>query len=270
MLGTVRVGDVDFGLDALIDLEGLQLRWLRRHLRGEQDAWRQRTPVRLFVMGENRWRDEDSWPVAGVDLAPLFLAGDGRLVWEQPVEAAPARYDFDPRRPVRTHGGAHLVLESRYPSGPVDHRLVPARDDVLVYEGAPLDEDLEVVGWVTAMLRTRSSAPSTDFTVKLLDVWPDGRRINIVDGIRRVRGADQPDGSGWVSVRVDLGATAILLRAGHALEVRVSSSNFPRFDINPNTGESAFDATDPVVAHQEVCVGGADASHVVLPIRRAR
>lgn len=269
LLGAVRVGDVDFGLDALVDLEALQLRWFRRHVAGDDGAWRQRTPVRLFVMGEDRWRDEESWPPPGTEARELHLATGGRLEWSAPPPAAPDRYVFDPGDPVPTVGGAHLVLESACPTGPVDHRRLAPRPDVLIYTGAPLDEDLEVVGWVDAVLRVRSSAPSTDFTVKVLDVRPDGRILNIVDGITRVAGTDRPGTDGWVEVTVALGATAIVLRAGHALQVRVSSSSFPRFDVNPNTGEHPFHAATTTTARQEVCVGGDLGSVVRLPVRPA-
>ena len=117
-------------------------------------------------------------------------------------------------------------------------------------------------------MRVRTSAPSTDFTVTLLDVHPTGPVINIVDGIRRLTAADQPDDDGWTTVHIDLGATAIALGAGHALQVRVSSSNFPRHDVNPNTGEHPFTAVDTVIAHQEICVGGPAASYLSLPVRR--
>lgn len=270
LLGAVRVGDVDFGLDALVDLEALQLRWFRRHVADDEHAWRQRTPVRLFVMGDDRWRDEASWPLTDTEVRPLHLAAGRRLAWSSPPTGGVDRYVFDPRDPTPTVGGAHLVLESTCPAGPVDHRWLAPRSDVLVYTSDPLAEDVEIVGWVDALLRIRSSAPSTDFTVKVLEVWPDGRVLNVVDGITRVPSADQPDTDGWVAVTVELGATAIVVRAGHALQVRVSSSSFPRFDVNPNTGEHPFHATTTVRARQEVCVGGDRGSVVRLPVRAAR
>jgi len=269
MVGSVRVGDVNFGLDALVDLEIMQMRWFRKYLKGSAGSWRNATPVRLFMMGENRWHDEESWPVKDVDVEPLFLGANGQLSWEPATDSGSATYVFDPRNPVPTFGGAHLVLESLYPTGPIDHQHQPARDDVLVYNSTTLSEPVEIVGWVEANLFIRSDCPSTDFTVKLLDVWPDGRILNVVDGIRRVSGADKPDESGWLAVRVEMGATAIRLLEGHRIQVHISSSNFPRFDVNSNTGESLLTATETAIARQTLCQGGPYGSYILLPVRRA-
>jgi len=160
--------------------------------------------------------------------------------------------------------GAHLVLEALFPQGPVDQRELETRPDVLVYTSETLREDLEVTGWVEAELWVASSAPSTDFTVKLIDVWPTGQAYNVVDGIRRVR--FEPSGSSWTKIVVELGATCMVFRAGHALRVHISSSNFPRFDINPNTGIAPYLPGERVIAHQQVGIGGIVASRLLLPV----
>ena len=264
LLGSVRIAEVDFGLRSFVDLEGIQLAWFNRQFKDDATGWTQRLPVRLFVMGRNFWREEETWPLERSQVRPLYMDSADHLTWELPAESAPCRYDFDPKHPVPTRGGAHLLLESMFPQGPVDQRELESRRDVLVYTSEILSEDLEVTGWVEAELWVASSAPCTDFTVKLIDVWPTGQAHNVVDGIRRVQLA--ASASGWAKVVVELGATSMVFRAGHALRVHISSSNFPRFDINPNTGMAAYLPGERVVAHQQVAIGGAFASRVMLPV----
>lgn len=264
-----RLGAVEFGQDAGLDVEGMQLRWFARQLMdGDAAEQEEAAAVRYFMMGQNTWRDADRWPPSD-ETCQLYLQPDHSLDFDPHPEVALDTYAFDPREPVPTYGGAHLVLESRYPPGPLDHRHIEPRQDVLVYTSAPLDGGLDIVGWVEAALMVRSSAPSTDFTVKLLQLYADGRLVNVVDGIRRVRFA--PDISmSWTLVTVELGATALHVPAGHRLQVHVSSSNYPRFDVNPNTGELPFTARESVVARQQVCVGGENSSHLVLPLLTGR
>lgn len=263
--GSIRVGDVDFGRAAKLNMDGVQLGWFRQQLEGEAGAFRQRKRVKLFVMGRNVWRDEDEWPLARAVDTPLFLqasGGTGGLQWEQVEEHHDASYDYDPLHPVPTHGGAHLVLDSAVLQGPVLQDLVEGRDDVLTFTTEPLAADLEVTGWVHADLRVSSTAVSTDFTVRLCDVHPDGRSVSVCDGIRRVR---RVPGDAF-NVEVGLGATSHVFLAGHRLRVQVSSSNSPRFDVNPNTGGRAWDSAEVVVARQQVHFGGSDGSRIILPV----
>lgn len=263
--GSVRVGDVDFGRASKLNMDGVQLGWFRQHLTGDAGAFRQRKRVKLFVMGRNVWRDEHEWPLARAVDTPLFLHmnGDsGGLQWAQAHEQQTASYEFDPMNPVPTHGGAHLVLDSAVLQGPVVQTAIEARDDVLTFTTDPLEADLEVTGWVRADLQVSSSAVSTDFTVRLCDVHPDGTSISVCDGIRRVT-CGQDDS---LDVGVELGATSHVFLQGHRLRVQVSSSNSPRFDVNPNTGGRAWDTDEVVVATQRVHFGGPRGSRIVLPV----
>jgi putative CocE/NonD family hydrolase len=223
-MGVLRVGETYFGASALIDMDRLQLAWFDRHLKGKGTGWPFRKPVRLFVMGRNAWRDEDAWPLARARTRELHL-GEGTLSWEPAAAGAEAEFVHDGADPVPTRGGAHLVLDALCPQGPVDQAGVQARDDVLVYSGAPLDADLEVTGWVEAALWVDADAQVADFAVVLSDVAQDGRCLNVCDGYARVAG-----GGGEVTVR--LGATAHVFLAGHALRVHVAGSCFPRHASN--------------------------------------
>ncbi|WP_413768834.1 CocE/NonD family hydrolase [Rhodococcus pyridinivorans] len=263
--GSIRVGDVDFGRAAKLNMDGVQLGWFGQRLKGEAGAFRQRKRVKLFVMGRNVWRDEDEWPLARAVDTPLYLSatGDsGRLQWDEAGEHHAASYEYDPLDPVPTHGGAHLVLDSAVLQGPVIQTAIEERDDVLTFTTDPVSADTEVTGWVHADLRVSTSAVSTDFTVRLCDVHPDGTSVSVCDGIRRV--GCEPDHA--IDVRVGLGATSYVFLAGHRLRVQVSSSNSPRFDVNPNTGGRAWDSEEVVTAHQKVYFGGPDGSRLVLPV----
>jgi uncharacterized protein len=282
VMGSARVGDLDFGLGAIINTDLLQLRWFGRHLAGdERPLPLMRSRVRLFVAGANVWRDEDDWPLARAVNEAVYLgsagrantaAGDGRLTLDEPGAQPPDRFDFDPRHPVPTVGGAHLVVESQCPQGPVDQARVEARDDVLVYTSQRLLEDLEVTGRVQAVLWVSSTAPCTDFTARLVDVHPDGRAISVCDGIRRVRlpGSGFPDSGDGVSsepveITIELGPVGQVFLADHALRLDISSSNFPRFDLNPNTGGRSFDESVTRVARQRVFHEREYPSRLVLP-----
>jgi putative CocE/NonD family hydrolase len=264
-----------FGLSGILDLENLQLAWLRRWLHEDPDAWTWPAPVRLFVMGANRWRFEESWPLERAEDHALYLCGEstenghGTLVWDCPDHTV-AEFEFDPRNPVPTRGGSHLLPEFLYPQGPMPQDDLDARPDVMVFEGPQLSADIEVTGWICAQLWVESSAGFTDFTVKLMDVWPDGRSFNVCDGIARVHLDSAGIGGDWRKIDVSLGATSMVFKQGHRFKVHVSSSNFPRFDVNPNTGEPVRLAATTVVARQRVSVGGSAASHLVLPIVAAR
>lgn len=269
--GTARIGGLDLGLGAAVDLDALQLSWFDWWLKDDVERWRMQTPVRIFSMGVNEWRDEADWPPDGAETRSLYLEagsppGEGRLTWERPPDGV-SRFVYDPGEPVPTVGGAHLLLEAGYPQGPHDQRDLAVRPDVLNFTGEPLEESLEVTGPVVARVFADTDAPCTDFTVKLVDVLPDGPALNICDGILRVRpDADDPRP---FEVTVDLGSTSHVFAEGHRIQVLVSSSDFPRYDRNPNTGETARTATEFRPALQSVFSGGAFASSVELPVRVA-
>ena len=204
-------------------------------------------------MGANEWRDEDDWPLPGTEYADYFLhsggrantaAGDGGLSTDAPGDEPEDVYLYDPRNPVPTTGGGTFLpgLSIGANAGPRDQRAVEARHDVLCYTTEPLAAPLEVIGPVRAVLHVSSSATDTDFTAKLVDVAPDGRAENLADGILRARyreSLSEPsplEPERVYEVTVDLVATAAVISAGHRIRLEVSSSNFPRFDRNTNTG----------------------------------
>lgn len=235
------------------DVTGLQLRWFDRLLKATGTGLAHEKPVRLFVMGVNEWRDADDWPLPGTRYVEYFLhsggqantaAGDGVLSTEAPGDEPEDVYLYDPRHPVPTTGGATFLpgLFIGANAGPRDQRGPESRRDVLCYTTEPLAEPVEVIGPVRLVLHISSSAPDTDFTGKLVDVWPDGRTVNLADGILRARYREPGSGPSLLvpertyEVTVDLVATANVFAAGHRVRLEVSSSNFPRFDRNTNTG----------------------------------
>jgi putative CocE/NonD family hydrolase len=229
--------------------------------------------IRLFVMGENRWRDEQEWPLARTVYTPYYLRseghanslhGDGRLERAAPErEKAADKYLYDPLDPVPTRGGA--LLGDR--SGIMTQNEVETRKDVLVYSTAGLAEPLEVTGPLHAVLYVETDAPSTDFTVKLVDVHPDGVAYNVCDGILR-RGYQHSVGREGkpIEIKIELGPTSHVFFPSHRLRVEVSSSNFPRFDRNTNTGEDPAFVTKTQMAHQTLLHTSTYPSRIVLPI----
>jgi putative CocE/NonD family hydrolase len=272
---STTVGELNFGLAAARNLDALQLGWFREHLGGAPDERASgASPVSIFVMGTNVWRDEQAWPLERAVERSLFLGGDGRAASTPnggelsltPTEFAGVdEYEYDPRDPVPTVGGAHLILATIASHGPADQRVLERRPDVAVYTTSPLDEPLEVTGEVAAELWISSDAVSTDFTARLVDVYPDGRAMSVCEGILRL----PPDaGSPGIvrQIRIFLGATSQSFLPGHRMRLDVSSSNFPRYDPNPNTGERSLDAPASVVARQRIWHGKRHPSRLVLPV----
>jgi uncharacterized protein len=211
-----------------------QLAWFRRQLApeaGNADGAGAGSPVRIFVMGRNAWREETAWPPTQAVEQRWFLGPDGVLAPAPPADrAASSTFAYDPADPVPTVGG-HGVMSVAHTSGPCDQRAVEARVDVLVFTSAPLREALEVTGRVRVVLHAESSAPSTDWVARLCDVDPDGRSLNLCDGIVRVaEGAGAPR-----EIEIDLWSTSNVFLRGHCIRVHVTSSSFPRWDRNLNT-----------------------------------
>jgi len=266
---TDPVGQAMFGLRAARngvgahpdgDWSDVQLAWLRTHLGRQPDEPQSRAPVRIFVMGRNEWRDEQSWPPANTVDHAWYLGPDSRLQPTRPTSASkPSRFTYNPADPVPTVGG-HTVMWPAYVAGPADQRGIEERNDVLVFTSAPFAEDLEVTGRVRMVLHARSSAPATDWVARLCDVAPDGLSINLCDGILRVtEGAND-----WRQYEIDLWSTSNVFLRGHRLRVHVTSSSFPRWDRNMNTGQQGD--RHHVAAHQEIGRGQANPSHVLLPV----
>jgi putative CocE/NonD family hydrolase len=279
------VGDVDFGRlssQAAIDLDGIYLRYYDRWLKGELNGVDDEPTVRIFVMGDNVWRSENEWPLARARYVPYYfhsdgkansLRGDGLLGPEKPSDENADHFLYDPWHPVPTRGGGLCCYTATLPIGPYDQREIEERDDVLVYSTPPLEHDLEVTGPVVVTLFASSSAPDTDFTAKLVDVGPDGYARNLTDGIIRARYRDSPRGKptpiepGRVyEYTIDLWATSNVFKAGHQIRLEVSSSNFPRFDRNPNTGHAFGRDKELRPALQTILHDRAHPSCVVLPV----
>jgi putative CocE/NonD family hydrolase len=279
------VGDLDFGigssgafLNCRGDLTEAHLGWFDATLKGEESPLEDKPPVEVFVMGENRWRGYEEWPVPGAYEEWWHLHGGGRLAREEPARSEPDAYDYDPRDPVPTVGGATLMAPIHRP-GARDQREVEDRPDVLVYTSEVLREDYTALGPVHATVFAATSAPDTDFVVRLVDVYPDGRAIGVTDGVIRTsaREAFPAPGVIWPAqpkpvepgrvyqYNVDLWATGITFMAGHRIRVQVTSSCFPRWDRNPNTGESA-DSARTEVARQRVFHDPERPSHVTLTV----
>lgn len=236
-------------------------------------------------MGKNEWRTSNAWPIPGTQVRKLYLTsgggansrfGDGVLTFQQPAAAASDSFVYDPAAPVPTKGGPACCIGPSSPMGSFDQREVEARHDVLVYTTPPLEQGVEVTGALDVVLNVSSDARDTDFTVKLVDVYPDGRAFNVADGILRARyrnGQTRPammEAGKVYPLTIDMEATSNYFAPGHRIRLEVSSSNFPRFDRNLNTGGNNFDETEWKVARNSVHHGGVHASHILLPVVEPR
>jgi hypothetical protein len=278
------VGQVDFGLGSMgaaFDFDALQLRWFDYWLKGIDNGILDEPPVRIFVMGTNVWRDEHEWPLARTQYTNYFFHSDGRansrkgagtLTPATPGGEPPDSYVYNPRDPVPTRGGGLCCSPSFTQGGAFDQRCIEERADVLVYTSPPLEHDLEVTGPVRVTLWASSSAPDTDWTAKLVDVAPDGFARNLTDGIIRARYREslasprllQP--GEIYEYTIDLWATSNVFKAGHRIRVDVASSNFPRFDRNPNTGKALGEDAELESALQRVYHDADHPSHITLPV----
>jgi putative CocE/NonD family hydrolase len=281
-----KIGDVDFGDQAPFDGAEVVLEWYDALLKGAQGSSLGAKPVRIFVMGRNQWRDEDDWPLARAKTTRYFLhsaghaisaAGDGSLTTEATLanpQSAEARdsFEYDPANPVPTIGGPLCCRSDLLQPGPLDQKEAEMRQDVLVYTTPALEHDLEVTGPVAAELWVSSSAADTDITAKLVDVWPNGFAQNLTEGILRLRYRDsqeKPDlakPGNVYRVTLDLWATSNVFLAGHRVRLEVSSSNFPRFDRNLNTGEEQARATRMDKARNSVLHDKKHPSALLLPV----
>jgi putative CocE/NonD family hydrolase len=227
--------------------------------RGEQPA--ERAPVRLFVMGEDKWRDFPSWPPPGYAPQRFHLQPDGALATETPAASAPDGYRYDPADPTPAVGGVRMAFGEK--AGPVDNTALEARPDVLTYTTPPLDSDAEVIGDVSAEIFFRSSLPFADVFVRLCDVDDDGRSTNVCDGLISLTNADKT-----TTAEVVMWPTAYRFKRGHHIRVQISSGAFPRYNRNPGTGEPRATATTLRAADQQVFHDPEHPSAVLLPIRR--
>jgi len=262
-----KFADADFGADSAVPVRRLTIDWFDHWLNGKDTRIASAAPLRIFVMGVNKWLDEREWPPERARARNFYLvsqghantaAGDGALEDAPRRRAAADRFTFDPRDPVPTRGGAVCCNPRVFPWGPMDQRPVEQRRDVLVFSTRPLEQDLEVVGPVKAVLWVATNQRDTDFTVKLVDVFPDGYARNLTDGILRMRYRNslerpEPVRPGEVyQITLDAGIASNQFLKGHRIRVEISSSNFPRFDRNPNTGAPIAGETRLVKANQTI------------------
>ena len=218
-----------------------------------------RKPVRLYVMGENAWREFESWPPPGYSPQPFYLAADGALAAKPPGESAPDAYRYDPADPTPGIGGVRMVPRG---GGRVENAKLEARPDVLTYTTAPVESDVEVIGEVSAQIWFQSSLGHADVFVRLCDVDPQGRSWNVCDGLTSVSGADE-----LATVTVKLWPTAYRFKRGHRIRVQVSSGAFPRYARNPGTGEPRATAARLLAATQSVHHDAEHPSAITLPVR---
>ena len=282
------IGDRSFGMsasehfiDLKEDLTALHIRWFDHWLKNEDKGFAEEAAVKIFTMGVNQWQEADEWPLPNTNYTPFYLHsngkantrfGDGHLTTEKPEndEKHVDQFVYDPTNPVPTTGGGTLY-EGVAVEGPYDQRTVEEREDVLVYTSDVLDAPLEVTGPVSVKLWAKTDAKDTDFTAKLVDVAPDGTAYNLTDGIIRARYRHGNEKAGDVDgeiipYEINLWATSNVFKRGHRIRVEISSSNFPRFDVNPNTGETVIHSDDMQTATQTIYHNETYPSHIMLPV----
>jgi len=279
-------GDLDFGIGSAGlflnyrgDLTDTHLRWFDATLKGDDSALDGTSPVQVFVMGENRWRGYEEWPVPGSRKEDWHLRADGALTSGAPGDESPDEYDYDPSDPVPTVGEATLMAPI-HGLGPRDQREIEARPDVLTYTSEPLSSGYTAIGEVSVTLFAASSAPDTDFVARLVDVYPDERAMCVTDGIIRASaresypapGVIQPTAPSSITpdevyeYSIDLWATGITFGEGHRVRVEITSSSHPRWERNLNTGESAITSSETAVAHQTIFHDTAHPSRITLTV----
>ncbi|NIM52612.1 MAG: CocE/NonD family hydrolase [Gemmatimonadales bacterium] len=279
----VMVGARDLG-DATLEYYRIYLDWFDHWLKGIDNGITDMPKIQYYLMGANEWRSAGTWPLPNTELTPFYLhsaghattrLGDGTLSTTAPVDEAPDRYTYDPADPVPSVGGPICCISAQdAPAGSFDQSEVELRNDVLVYTSDALEEGIEVTGSMEAVLYVSSSAKDTDFTVKLIDVYPDGRAFNVQETILRARYREGFDRQVFMEpgevyqLRIDLHATANYFGPGHRVRIEVSSSNFPRFDRNLNTGGNNYDESSWVVAENTIHHSRDYPSRVMLPIVR--
>jgi putative CocE/NonD family hydrolase len=265
-------------------MQDLALQWFNYWLKGVGNGIVDEPPIKIFVMGINEWRDENEWPLARTDYVPYYLhsggsanslKGDGELSTQVSEHDAVDRFVYDPEFPVPTKGGGTCCWPEIVAWGAYDQQSVEEREDVLCYTTQPLEENLEVTGPVKVKLFASSDSLDTDFTAKLVDVFPDGYAMNLCDGIIRARYRDSFETARLLEpgkvyeYEINLGDTSNVFLKGHRIRLEISSSNFPRFDRNPNTGHE-FGVDDAIQnAHQTILHNETYPSHILLPVIRS-
>ena len=278
---TAHLGDRYFGIRASgdtinggEDLTGTHLAWFNQFLKSNvEEVQHDTAPVRLFIMGENRWRDEYEWPLKRTEYTPFYFKADGGLSDSYDMVTSSLQYEYDPDHPVPTIGGGTLFYQG-INAGPLEQGTIEERADVLIFETEPLAEGMEVTGPVHVILYAATDAADTDFTAKLTAVDEHGRSIILTEGIQRASHAAPGDsdrqealaGAVPFEYDIDLWSTSYYFQTGHRLRVEISSSNFPKYAVNLNTGHTVIDSQEDVTACQTVYTGGKYASSITLPV----
>ncbi|MEO6284149.1 MAG: CocE/NonD family hydrolase [Dyadobacter sp.] len=273
-------GDVDFTPAALVEQFETELSFFDYHLKGIKNLIETDKPVRLFYMGANQWRSETDWPIPGTKYQELYLGsngnansvrGKGTLSFTKPTKIGTDTYRYDPQSPVPTTGGNNCC-GTPTPAGPRDQRPLEQREDVLVYTSEFLEKPLTIAGPVKMKLHAATDGPDTDWMIKLVDVHPNGFAMPVSEGILRAKfreGLDKiklltPDKV--YEYEIEMTGTANVFQPGHRIRVDITSSNFPQFDRNPNTGEPLGTSTKTRIAKQTIYFGGPELSHILLPV----
>lgn len=276
------VGERSMG-DARFDYDGLIYGWFDWWLKGQENNFRAKTPrVQYFTMGSNQWQSSETWPPAGVTINTYYLSsggkansrfGDGVLSLTKPgAQDNPDRFTYDPANPVPSYGGNVCCTGNAIQGGSFDQSQMETRNDILVYTSEPLKEGIEVSGFIEATLYISSDAKDTDYTLKLIDVYPDGKAYNLDETIFRARYREGFDKEVFMEkgkvYKLELSplSTSNYFQTGHRIRIEVSSSNFPRFERNLNTGGNNYDESVGVVAHNSVHHSATYASQIRLPI----
>ena len=278
-VGPREVGDLDYGPEADVDFLPIELRWYDYWLKGIDNGMMDEPPVDIFVMGENRWRSEQEWTLSRAQETKYYFHssgrantrfGDGSLNTTPPADEPTDSFVYDPEDPVPTYGGN----VSMYPStgGPRDQRAIQRRDDVLVYTGGTLTKDIEVTGRILTKVYAASSAADTDFTAKLVDVHPNGYAQLLAEGIIRARYRNSFKKQELLTPEevyeytVDLWSVSHVFQKGHKIQVEISSSNFPKYDRNPNTGHKYGEDAELQKASQAMYHNSQYPSHIIFPV----
>jgi len=277
------VGERNVG-DARLDYDGLIYGWFDHWLKGEDNDILAETPkVQYYTMGSNEWQSSDTWPPAGIEVETFYLSsngaanslyGDGRLSAAAPASDEPDGFHYDPHNPVPSYGGNVCCTGNAVQGGAFDQRGMETRHDILVYTSEPLEEGIEVSGFIESTLYVSSDAKDTDFTLKLIDVYPDGTAYNLDETIQRARyreGYDKEvmmeDGEVY-ELKLSALSTSNFFKKGHSIRIEISSSNFPRFARNLNTGGDNYNEAAGVVAFNQIHHSTTYPSHIKLPIKK--
>ena len=269
-----KYGDLDFGPDADRALFDYETRWHDFHLKGVKNGIDTDAPVQIFYMGVNKWRGEQDWPVPGTTATPWYLQPGGKLAPAAPSAGeASTTYRYDPNDPVPTTGGNNCCGSPTI-AGPVDQKPLDGRKDIVRFTSDALKEPVTIAGPVAMDLHATTDGKDTDWMVKLVDVYPDGKAYPMAEGILRARyreGLDKPamltPGQAY-RYTVDMIGTAVVFQPGHRIRVDITSSNFPQFDRNLNTGDPLGKGTQPRVAQQTIHHSAARPSAIILPVVR--